>query len=121
MCAQFLDGYIPIECLKGLKPEQIEDMSERFVTMWDNERESDVVKKIHLEEDLELFLITIIEHQSRVDFTMAMKLLRYMVMIWTDYEKEMEKKQAGITKTKDFKYPPILPIVYFGEEVFYVI
>ena len=36
MCAQFLDGYIPIECLKGLKPEQIEDMSERFVTMWDN-------------------------------------------------------------------------------------
>lgn len=113
MCAQFLDGYIPIECLKGLKPEQIEDMSERFVTMWDNERDSDVVKKIHLKEDSELFLITIIEHQSWVDYTMVMKLLRYMVMIWTDYEREMEEKKEGITRTKDFKYPPILPIVYF--------
>lgn len=113
MCVQFLDGYIPIDCLKGLKAEQIEDMSQRFVTMWDNERDSDVVKKIHLNPDMELFLIAIIEHQSDVDFTMVMKLLRYMIMIWTDYEKEMEEKQPGITKMKEFKYPPILPIVYF--------
>ena len=42
-----------------------------------------------------------------------MQLFRYMVYIWEDYEKEMEKKQKGITKTKDFKYPPILPIVYY--------
>lgn len=76
MCAQFLAGYIPIDCLKGLKAEQIEDMSERFVTM-------------------------------------VMKLLRYMVMIWNDYEKETETKQPGIIKTREFKYPPILPIVYF--------
>lgn len=113
MCAQFLDGYVPIPCLKGLKAEQIEDMSERFVTMWDNERDSDVVKKIHLDSDLAMYLITIIEHQSKVDYTMVMKLLRYMVMIWTDYEKEMEKMRTGITRTKDFKYPAILPIVYF--------
>lgn len=78
-----------------------------------DERESDVVKKIHLKENSEMFLITVIEHQSSVDFTMVMKLLRYMVMIWTDYEKEMESKQAGITRKKDFKYPSILPIVYF--------
>ena len=113
MCAQFLDGYVPIDCLKGLKAEQIEDMSSRFVTMWDNERDSDVVKRIHLNPDLAMYLITIIEHQSKVDYTMVMKLLRYMVMIWTDYEKEMERKKKGITKTKDFKYPAILPIVYF--------
>ena len=113
MCAQFLDGYIPIECLKGLKPEQIEDMSERFVSMWDSERDSDVVKKIHLSEDSDVYLIAIIEHQSKVDYTTPMKLLRYMLMIWTDYEKEMEKQKSGITKVKDFQYPPILPLIYF--------
>lgn len=43
-----------------------------------------------------------------------MQLLRYMVYIWEDYEKEMEKQHKGISKTKDFKYPPILPIVYYG-------
>lgn len=36
-----------------------------------------------------------------------------MVFIWEDYEKEREKEQKGISKTKDFKYPPILPVVYY--------
>ena len=53
MCAQFLEDYIPIPCLKGLKPEQIEDMSARFTTMWDNERDSDVVKRIHLSRGIQ--------------------------------------------------------------------
>ena len=46
-----------------------------------------------------------------------MQLLRYMVFIWIDYEREM-KKQTGnkdIAKTKGFKYPPILPIVYYED------
>lgn len=42
-----------------------------------------------------------------------MQLLRYMVYIWEDYEKEMERAHKGITKTRDFKYPPNLPIVYY--------
>ncbi len=32
---------------------------------------------------------------------------------WEDYEKEMNEKFPGISKRKDFKYPPILPIVYY--------
>lgn len=36
-----------------------------------------------------------------------------MAFIWEDYEKEMEKQQPGISKTKNFKYPPILPIVFY--------
>ncbi len=38
---------------------------------------------------------------------------KYIVMVWTDYEAEQETLHPGITKTKDFKYPPILPIVYY--------
>ena len=36
-----------------------------------------------------------------------------MTCIWHDYGKEMEKRQKGIIKTLSFRYPPILPIVYY--------
>lgn len=113
ICAQFLKDYIPIDEIKKIRPEDIEDVSERFISMWDEQRDSDTVKRIRLSGGTSLFFIGIIEHQSQVDFTMSIKLLRYMVMIWTDYELEMEQAVKGITKRKDFKYPPVLPIVYF--------
>ena len=34
-------------------------------------------------------------------------------MILNDYEAEQERLHPGITKTKDFKYPPILPVIYY--------
>ena len=124
LCAQFLRGYTDIELLKNVQPEDIEDISERFVSMWQEERDSDSVKKVHLkslgkpEQDISMYLITIVEHQSKVHYDMAFRLLRYIVMVLTDYESEQEKLHSGITKTKEFKYPPILPIVYYeGTEV----
>lgn len=44
-----------------------------------------------------------------------MQMLHYMSYIWEEYEKTMEAKKKGITKQKDFKYPPILPIVYYED------
>lgn len=61
----------------------------------------------------DLFLIAIVEHQSEVCYDMAFRLLRYIVMVLTDYESEQEKRSPGITRTKEFRYPPILPIVYY--------
>ena len=48
LCAQFLRGYLGIEILKDVKPEDIEDISERFLPMWQEGRDSDTVKKVHL-------------------------------------------------------------------------
>ena len=42
-----------------------------------------------------------------------MQLLKYMACIWNEYAKEMEQKREGCTRRKDFRYPPILPIVYY--------
>ena len=112
LCAEFLRGYTDIELLKDVQPEDIEDISERFLPMWQEGRDSDSVKKVQL-KDLPLFLIAIVEHQSNVYYDMAFKILRYIVMVLTDYESEQEKLHPGITKMKDFKYPPILPIVYY--------
>jgi len=98
LCAEFLRGYVDIDLLKDVQPEDIEDISERFISMWQEERDSDSVKKIRL-KDTSLYLITIVEHQSRVHYDMSFRMLRYIVMVLTDYEAEQECLQKGITKT----------------------
>lgn len=62
---------------------------------------------------LPLYIISLVEHKSRVEYNVIMQVLRYMVYIWEDYEKDMERLFPGISSRKDFRYPPILPIVYY--------
>ena len=112
LCAEFLRGYVNVDILKDVQPEDIEDISERFVPMWQEERDSDSVKRIRI-KDTSLFVIAIVEHQSKVHYDMSFRMLRYIVMVLTDYEAEQERLHKGITKTKDFKYPPVIPIIYY--------
>ncbi len=126
LCAQFLRGYVDIPMLKDVQPEDIEDVTERYVHMFTEERNSDIVKKIRVHdgiqnenEEVPFYLISLIEHKSKVDYNVVMQVIRYMVFIWEDYEKEMERQQAGISRTRDFRYPPVIPIVFYdGEESF---
>ncbi len=114
LCSQLLRDYSGIELLKDIRPEDIEDVTERFIPMFTEERDADVVKKVHLAEGGEFF-IALIEHKSGVDYNVDMQILRYMVYIWEDYENQMEGIHPGISHTKSFKYPPILPIVYYED------
>ena len=98
--------------LKNTRPEDIEDVTERFIPMFTEQRDADVVKKVHLAPN-EDFFVTLIEHKSGVDYNVIMQILRYMVYIWEDYEKQQEEEHKGISSTKQFKYPPVLPIVYY--------
>ena len=87
LCAQFLRGYTDVERLKEVQAEDIEDISERCLWMWQEGRDSDSVKKIHLNGSTgeeTLYLIALIEHQSSVDQDMAFRILRYIVQILTD-------------------------------------
>ncbi len=113
LCSQFLRDYSEIELLKDVKEEDIEDMTTRYIPMFTEERDSDVVKKVHLKNGEFAYMIALIEHKSAVDYNVTMQLLRYMVYIWEDYEKEQDRLHKGISKTRDFRYPPILPIVYY--------
>ena len=118
LCAQFLRDYVNIPMLKNVQAEDIEDVTNRYVHMFTEERNSDVVKRLHIKGgERSFFLVSLIEHKANVDYNVVMQILRYMVFIWEDYEKEMEKKQKGISKTKDFQYPPILPIIFYDGAV----
>ena len=86
LCSQFLRGYTEIPLLKEVQPEDIEDVSERYVHMFTEERNSDVVKKVHLKNsEMPFYLVSLIEHKSKVDYNVVMQILRYMVFIWEDY------------------------------------
>ena len=116
LCAQFLQDYVDVGILKNVEPEDIEDISERFLWMWQENRDSDSVKKIRIKDVPgmeEVYVIAMIEHQSKVDYDMSFRTLRYSVQIWTDYAQEQEKKRKGVTRLKDFHYPPILPVVFY--------
>lgn len=112
LCAQFLKGYTDIPLFKEIKPEDIENVSSHFLPLFQESRDSDTVNKIRI-GDFEIYLIALIEHQSENDFDMSFRILRYIVFIWTDYATQQEKLHKGITKSKAFLYPPILPIVYY--------
>ena len=116
LCAQFIRDYLNVDILKDVQPEDIEDISERFLSMWQENRDSDCVKKIHLSGTAgpdALFLIAMIEHQSSVDYDMPFRILRYITHRLTDYAAEAEKRQPRITARKDFRYPPVLPVIFY--------
>ena len=119
LCSQFINDNLNHPLLKNVRPEDIEDVTELYQPYLGVEFEADTVKKIRLrdeegkETDMPLFLLPLIEHKSQVDHNAPMQLLRYMACIWHDYGKKMEQKHNGITKTKNFRYPPIIPILYF--------
>ena len=116
LCAQFLRDYAGLDILKNVQPEDIEDVTEKYQAYLGVEFETDTVKRIHLpkpNENMPLYMISLIEHKSDVDYNVSMQLLRYMVCIWDDYAKTVEKEHPGTSKNKGFRYPPIFPIVYY--------
>ena len=113
LCSQFLRDYIDIPCLKDVRPEDIEDVSEQYVPLFSEERNADRVKKVRIKNENSFFLISLIEHKSKVDYDVCMQIFRYMVFIWEAFAKEAEKIHKRISKQAGFKYPPILPIVYY--------
>lgn len=87
LCAQFLRDYVNIPMLKNVQAEDIEDVTNRYVHMFTEERNSDVVKRLHIKGgDRPFFLVSLIEHKANVDYNVVMQILRYMVFIWEDYE-----------------------------------
>ena len=60
--------------------------------------------------------MSLIEHKSDIDYDVAMQLLRYMCVIWQEYKATQNKIQEGSSRRKNFRYPLIIPIVYYEGE-----
>ncbi len=116
LTSQFLREYSGISLFANVKPEDIEDVTAIYHAYLGIEFESDTVKKVRVEiqgEPREVYVIPLIEHKSYVDYDVSMQLLRYMVVIWHDYAKQQESLKQGASHRKNFRYPLIVPIVYY--------
>ena len=112
--ADFLRDFSHVDILKDVKPEDIVDMRERFIPLFQESRESDTVKRINLNGDSPFFVIAILEHQSQVNFRSCFKMLLYITLVLSEWEKEAEKEKPGSSLAKDFKYPPVLPMILYN-------
>jgi len=115
MFVEFLRDFIPIDILKDIKAEDIEDVTSRFLTSVSEQKDGDTVKRINLKNNQPLFVIAIVEHESGVNYRASFKMLLYIALILDGYEKEVIRDESQKMKPtrKDFKYPPILPIVFY--------
>lgn len=114
LCTQFLRYYADLEILANVQPEDIEDVTECYHVYLGVEFETDTVKRIRLPEltrDVPIYLVSLIEHKSDVDYNVSMQLLRYMVCIRDDYAKTADTEKLGSPKNKGFLYPPIFLVV----------
>ena len=119
LCAQFIRDNINIPLLKNVQAEDLEDVTERYTSYFGVEYQADTIKRIRIKlEDFEetFYLISLIDHKSHVDYNVSMQLLKYMACIWAEYEKTFLNKNDKIVKNKSFKYPPIIPVVYYEGE-----
>ncbi len=115
LCAQFLRNYSGISLLENVQPEDITDETEKFRLLIGVEFEGDAVKKIqiHLSEGQPVYVVALLEHKSKVDHDIALQLLKYMVGIWIQHRNDRNRECPGISHTKDFRYPLVIPIVYY--------
>ena len=120
----FLENFVSIDILKNLSPDKIDDISTRHLPLFTDNKDSDTIKKITLDNDENIFVISILEHESKVNYTSSFKMLQYITYVLVEYVKENDKKykeemdRHGSTKLKlsthiDFKYPPVFPIVFY--------
>jgi len=121
MFVSLLRNFVPVEILKNVEPTDIEDVSTRFLSMITEQKDSDTIKRISLNGKSPLFVIAIVEAESKVNFRAPYKMLLYIALILDAYEKEVieeaTKESSGRkrnpTLLKNFKYPPILPIIFY--------
>ena len=118
LTSQFLRNYTNIPLLSNVMPEDIEDVSKKYRAFLGVEYESDTIKKVYIRKpdgtiEREVFVLSLIEHKSDIDYDVAMQLLRYMCVIWQEYKATQNKIKKSSSHNKDFRYPLIIPIVYY--------
>ena len=87
---------------KKIKPKEIEKYSSSFITKNFEAQESDIIYKI---KNKKVFII--IEHQTKIDFSMSYRILNYQMEIMRSCIEEKE------LKNKDYKQALVIAIVLY--------
>ena len=102
------------EIAEALDFARVEQLNRSFISDELRTQESDMVFRLPFrapaETAKEVIVYLLIEHQSRVDRSMGLRLLSYMTQIWME---ERRLWDEGKRPQADWQVTPIVPIVFY--------
>jgi hypothetical protein len=117
LLAQFLNNFMSDKFPEEVRAIDIEDAPNDFTMLQGPDQEGDAVKRINIPGKTPLFIFALVEHQSGVDSVLAIRVMQYMVHIWSAYIKQYKEDQKKDSLPSNFKLPMVLPIVYYGQGI----
>lgn len=102
-------NFVKKEFMKELKAEDLELVNKSYIASDYEETESDIVYKAKIGDTEAIFYI-LLEFQSRVDYTMPLRLLFYICEILREYAKNAKHNKYD----KNIKIPAVIPIVLYN-------
>jgi predicted transposase YdaD len=112
---QLMEGYVEGDWKSRLDYAKSQRIDKTFILKELEKEEADILYKVPiLGEDKEIMLYVLIEQQSTVDYSLAFRVLAYLVDVWRDIYKNIDK---NLRRQKGFRLPPVFPIIlYNGDE-----
>ena len=106
----FLVEYLGLRWLADISADDIERVDTTYITNEYRHIDSDLIYKLKVGDE-DVYFYVLLELQSRVDFTMPFRLLRYMVELLNDVFKNTPE---SVRESKDFRLPAIMPVVMYN-------
>jgi hypothetical protein len=107
MVEDLLRGFVHEDWVRDLDFSTLKKVPGNYVTPNRSTRESDVVWKLRWKGDRVLYVYLLMEFQSTVDSSMALRMMVYLGLFYQDLLKRGETAPSG-------KLPPVLPLVLYN-------
>jgi predicted transposase YdaD len=106
---ELVRGFVQEPWVDNLDFKTLKRVNVSYVSSKLKKREGDLLWKLRLRHGAPVFVYLLIEHQSRVDRFMAVRLMAYIALLYQDLVKEGEL-------TPDGKLPLVIPLVLYNGE-----
>ena len=107
---RFIERYVHEPWTADISRDDVELVNKSFVTDEYRLLDSDVIYKLKIGNS-DVYFYFLIELQSRVDFTMPFRLLKYMVALLDEIFKNTPE---DVRTRKGFKLPAVVPIILYN-------
>jgi predicted transposase YdaD len=107
MVEDLLRGFVHEDWVRDLDFSTLEKVPGNYVAPNLMPRESDIVWKLRWKGDRVLYVYLLMEFQSTVDSSMALRMMVYLGLLYQDLLKRGETTPSG-------KLPPVLPLVLYN-------
>lgn len=102
-----LQGFVHEDWVEDIDPDTFERVTGNYIGPANEPRESDMVWRVRLRKDGWLYVYVLLEFQSTVDPTMALRMMVYLGLLLQDLLRQGVRTPSG-------KLPPVFPVVSYN-------